>query len=170
MQIQDIKRVAVKDPEIGEDVQEFALRAKSVLGYNVLAEYKEKLASTRGGLLSALVALQIEILDYQQVKLYQLEKKHEAERAALPQFFEPSRYRWGRTPNFEWRQTELKKYGEPIPEFVLRKAVQLKETLPEVELFIEQLEEQKDPFLFVKLGEEEFYIEVWDEPRFEGRL
>lgn len=68
---------------------------------------------------------------------------------------------------FEWTNTEIKHYQQPIPEFVLNKALQIKEKVPNAQFFIEHLEEKYDPFLKVKHGNLDLYIEVWDEPKFE---
>ena len=72
-----------------------------------------------------------------------------------------------------WNKTTIKIYGEEgkeIPEYVLNKAIQVKYEVPEVEILIDEFTVVPDPFLFVKLGAESYYIEVWDEPKFEGRL
>lgn len=69
---------------------------------------------------------------------------------------------WGRTP--------IRYYTEEIPEFVLNKAIQIKKALPTVGVYVEHLVDQPDPFLVVASGGEEFYVEVWMEPGFEGRV
>lgn len=66
-----------------------------------------------------------------------------------------------------WTNTEIKNYQQPIPEFVLNKALQIKERVPSAQFFVEHLEEKHDPFLKVKHGNLDLYIEVWDEPKFE---
>lgn len=66
-----------------------------------------------------------------------------------------------------WTNTEIKNYQQPIPEFVLRKALQIKEKVPDAQFFVEHLEEKYDPFLKVKHGNLDLYIEVWNEPKFE---
>jgi len=77
----------------------------------------------------------------------------------------------------EWAATPLKSYSHPIPEFVLNKAVQIAEKLPKAQFVIEDLRVRQetrtrnfDPFLIVSLGEEQYYVEVWDEPKFETSL
>lgn len=70
-----------------------------------------------------------------------------------------------------WKVTPLKGYAEPVPEFVLLQAVKLKEVLPDVEFFVHQFVQNKkvlDPFLVVRHGDEEHFIAVWDEPKFEA--
>lgn len=69
-----------------------------------------------------------------------------------------------------WVRTGLKSYEQEIPEFVLNKAVQIKKELPDVNLYVEHLVHKPDPFLVAVLDGEEFYVEVWEEPGFEGRI
>jgi hypothetical protein len=77
-----------------------------------------------------------------------------------------------------WDKIEIDKYREPIPEFVINKAIQIKRRLPEVRIFVEHLSEHPDPFLVVAtkhpeyqyVYKEEFYVEVWEEPKFEGKI
>lgn len=56
------------------------------------------------------------------------------------------------------------KLGADVPEYVTRKAEAIKNEVPNVRMEVDGLEsttEQYDPFLVVKLGEEEYYVEVW---------
>lgn len=88
-----------------------------------------------------------------------------------------SDYRGKRT-TYSWRQHEISSYAGTIPEFVLHKAIQIKREVPDAALFVEQLYEQeerhiipnRDPFLVAKLGDECYYIEVWDEKEYEVKL
>ena len=66
-----------------------------------------------------------------------------------------------------WERVPLAEYPEEVPLYVLRKALAIKKRVPSAQFYIEQ--RAKDPFLIVKCGEEEHYIEVWREPRFESR-
>ncbi len=71
----------------------------------------------------------------------------------------------------EWKLVPLKGYERAVPEFAIQRAVQLKKELPTAEIFIDEYIAKKvDPFLVVKHGEEQFYIDVWDEPKFEAQL
>jgi len=96
---------------------------------------------------------------------------------------EPRARFWNRQKEWSWQRQTLRavyggriscSYYEPIPEFVLRKAVSIVEKLPQVELCVETLSNEDihdDPFLIAKFNhEEEFYIEVWNEAKFEGKL
>lgn len=67
-----------------------------------------------------------------------------------------------------WERVALAEYGEEVPLYVLRKAVEIKKRLSDAEFYIEQ--HAKDPFLIVRCGGEEHYVEVWQEPRFEAPL
>ena len=61
----------------------------------------------------------------------------------------------------------------PIPEFALATAVRVKESLPTAKLSIEILmaneRQLADPFLVMELAGQKFYLEVWNESKFEGR-
>ena len=67
-----------------------------------------------------------------------------------------------------WERVPLAGYQEDVPLHVLERAVAIKKQLPGAEFYVEQ--RAKDPFLIVKCDEEEYYVEVWQEPRFEARL
>lgn len=88
-----------------------------------------------------------------------------------------------------WWTYNLQGYPAAIPEFVLDKAVRIKEECPEAKFYIEHLvttidvkdaEEikerkdrvmrQQDPFLVVQTADERYYIEVWDEKEYEARM
>ncbi len=81
----------------------------------------------------------------------------------------------------EWKQLTLSRYesqGGTIPEYVLSKAIQIKQTIPEVELTVDHLFDRtetisrptRDPFLVATLGTESLYIDVWDEKEYEAKL
>jgi hypothetical protein len=83
-----------------------------------------------------------------------------------------SRYSRERT----WTMRELSLYSEPIPEFALQTAVDIKKAHPEVEFYVCTLEENRvvvDPFLVLRsrAGDEvrDYYLEVWNESKFCGR-
>jgi hypothetical protein len=67
-----------------------------------------------------------------------------------------------------WERVGLAEYQEAVPLYVLRKAIDIKKRVPDAEFYIEQ--RAKDPFLIVKHGGEEHYIEVWREPMFESAV
>jgi hypothetical protein len=66
-----------------------------------------------------------------------------------------------------WERVPLAQYPEEVPLYVLRMALAIKRRVPSAQFYIEQ--RARDPFLIVKCGEEEHYIEAWREPRFESR-
>ena len=78
----------------------------------------------------------------------------------------------------EWQTTLLSGYDGAVPEFVLSKAVEIKQECPQVSFSVEQLYETEqrierrdpDPFLVAHLGKESFYIDVWDEKEYESKL
>jgi hypothetical protein len=78
----------------------------------------------------------------------------------------------------KWDSSDLESYEGNVPEFVLAKAVQIKTALPDtlfaVEYLIEESQSRRrpepDPFLVAKLGNERYYIDVWNEKEYEARL
>lgn len=150
-------------------VEQTLVRAEAVLGYKPLERLKRELE--KKPLASALAKLDIDILEERAVLRYQLTRMHEAQRAALETLLlsDTTRRYWGWYSLPRWEERELSSYEEPIPEFVLNKAIQIKERLPEVTFEVEHLNESPDPFLKAKLNDEEYYIEAWEEPSFENR-
>lgn len=70
---------------------------------------------------------------------------------------------------WEWGVVSLRDYLPPVPEFALQRATEIKQQFPGTEFFIHQLGARRDPFLVVLNGSEEYFIAVWDEPRFDAR-
>jgi hypothetical protein len=64
-----------------------------------------------------------------------------------------------------WERVPLSEYPEDIPLYVLEKAVTIKKQLPGAQFYVEQ--RARDPFLIVKCDEEEYYVDLWQEPRFD---
>lgn len=72
-----------------------------------------------------------------------------------------------------WDDTSIESYERPIPEWVLRTAIQIKEEWPKSELVIEELRAKKrviDPFLWVRYKGVRLYVSVWNEPKFTGKM
>ena len=155
-------------------------------------EYKCKQVAPQIELAKALAELEIDILDPGSVARYK-------ERKLRSKSFSSILRTNGQTdsiPKFEWRKVSISEYPLPIPEFALRKAVQLKRLLPYAQFWIEELVEAKtahvdDPFLiveydglpsymrnrfpssndyYIQIKSIEYYIEVWNEPKFEATL
>jgi hypothetical protein len=68
-----------------------------------------------------------------------------------------------------WQVVPVSQYRKPIPEFALSKAVELKVAFPSAAFYVQELKEGPDPFLVMFYQNMVFYVEVWDEPEFEGR-
>jgi hypothetical protein len=81
-----------------------------------------------------------------------------------------------------WQLQDLASYNKPIPHFALSHMLEIHQELPTARFYVEELqatEEQintekrqplpPDPFLVVEYGSVRAYVDVWDEPRFEGR-
>ena len=172
----DIRREAV--PVVtgwGEDSLRIAREAEEVLGYSTLSQRQAK-TDEMPVLARALAELGIEILNKADVEKYKHEKQTEVARQKFEEWIsQPDRSNSFFSPN--WNQQDIGKYRKPIPEYVLNKAIQVKKAMPDVIIRVEHLEENPDPFLVVGtkhpdyqcLMAEEYYIEVWEEPKFEGR-
>lgn len=170
MNMTEIRRSVPKVPATSESTVTLAEDAASVLGYKVLQQTQKNPKATMGSLTFALAELAIEVLDPAGVKAYQGDHMKEVARRLFEEWLtDRSPYRTSfYCPN--WRETKIEEYGEPIPEFVLNKAVQIKKAVPECKIIVEYLDENPDPFLLVKLGDEKHCVEVWAEPKFEGKL
>lgn len=155
-------------------------KAETLLSYRVLKSDVTGSVATPvkdiGELGKALIVLEIEVLDAAHVVRYQHDMVRDLNQGFTDNLLMSGRINkyvtesWGYTAA-KWGATELSGYMEPIPEFVLSKAVQIKEKLPEVKLYVHHLNQPKlDPFLIAAFGNEVYFVEVWDEPKFEGRL
>lgn len=159
--------------EMDQDRLALATRAADLLGYHGLtADVTGQTAviTKQGKLSETLRTLDIEVLDTATVIDYQLD---EVRRLTREHILEDNFDDWttGYFSAAQWQHTKLAEYARPVPEFVLEKAVRIKEALPQVEFYIQHLSDPKsDPFLIAAIGKEIYYIEAWDEPRFEGRL
>lgn len=78
-----------------------------------------------------------------------------------------------------WERTTIGTYDGFIPPHILQKACEIKHELPSAQITIDRQmtkdtrwynpKPAPDPFLVAKLGNEEFYIDVWNEPEFERK-
>jgi hypothetical protein len=139
-------------------------KAASLLGYTKL----QKEIKTPGRLGMALLELEIQPLVKSTVVAYK-EKRLDRERRK----YEKENMYGNRYTQVLWKEQSLEGYKEEVPEFVLNKAVQIAEKVPGTKFFVEELKvvtKTVDPFLIARHGGEEYYIEVWDEPKFEGKL
>ncbi len=68
---------------------------------------------------------------------------------------------------------ELKEYRKPVPEFAIARAIELKRELPQAYFYVDELAGGTyitlDPFMVLGYGGNLYYIDVWNEPKFEGR-
>lgn len=143
------------DEPLSEERKTLAVKASKLLGYKTLertipqSEVNEVFAS-----------LGFTPLNTDQVHRYErwYRKRHSGH------------FGWERVA---WKIVPLHNYADPIPEFVLSRAVELKEKLPAAEFYVEFPEREErvlpDPFLVMIYKGSSYFIEVWDEPKFEGR-
>lgn len=132
------------------DRRRLANRARKLLGYEHYASRIEKDDENRRRDCQAALALAklgIDPLDDVKVQAYKVSKA-------------------AQTMSY-WTSTALESYDYPVPEFVLLRACELKEELPLAKFEVEYM--RVDPFLVMVYGSKRYYIDVWDEPKFEGR-
>jgi len=164
--------------------------AKAILGYDVLAKRMEKiLVTTETTLLRmTLQSLELSVLNERDVLRYQKEQliarttelaQAWMDEVAKAEFDSCVQNGFSTFTGPNWRLTTIHEYRLPVPEFILAKAVQIKEKMPECAIYIEHLDDHPDPFLVVGASksayswqkpEEHYYLDVWAEPKFEGRL
>ena len=174
MKLPDPKRITraipmVMDERSNPQLAELGKMALAVLGYERLFEE----TATQTTLDRILQELEIEILNESEVQAYKKdrikalnsgkEKIEETDDDDEEDDEEEVR-------RYVWSATSFQNYNKPIPEFVLAKAIQLKQALPQVSLTIHHVTRDLDPFLVASFGGVTHYIEVWNEPKFEGRL
>jgi hypothetical protein len=75
----------------------------------------------------------------------------------------------------EWKTAYLEQYSGNVPEHALQKALEIKRAVPAVRFLVEYLQDSMehsdpDPFLVAVLGNERYYIEVWDEKEYERTM
>lgn len=78
----------------------------------------------------------------------------------------------------QWRQTTINMYYGTVPEFALDRAIRIKSLVPEATVGIDYLvcanehkeRPMRDPFLYVELGNELYYVDVWNEREYEAKL
>lgn len=77
-----------------------------------------------------------------------------------------------------WEQCHLRNYDGNVPEFALDRALRIMEACPTAQLYVDALIEKqdhrekplRDPFLFVRLDAEVYYVDVWNEKEYEAKL
>ena len=77
---------------------------------------------------------------------------------------------------YSWHTIELRKYKREIPAFVLARALQIQKAMNAMHIAgtfevheLSYRSEYIDPFLVLCVGKHKLYLDVWDEPKFEGR-
>jgi hypothetical protein len=87
----------------------------------------------------------------------------------------------GKKTIWRWQTASLVSYGGIVPDFVLNKALQIRDAYPDAQFMVTYLAEREekepktlrvdpDPFLVVFNGKETYYLDVWDERDFEHTL
>src|SRR4029077_1004367 len=119
-----------------------ATRAKDLLGYGgLVSEMTGDMGarSKEGKLTLTLRSMQLEVPDLNRVIDYQMQELVRVTREKISE--ELSQWTHGYFLEAGWARTDLASYKQPIPEFVLDKALRLKEALPEVRFSVQHLQE-----------------------------
>ena len=142
--------------------EEILFHAANDIGYRFASHCLElKLA------FSVLKKLDIEPLNSESVELYKKEEKRKRS------WFAPDR---------DWYIYSIENYDLAVPAFALSRALEIKQEMPSAQFFVETCLVVKDPFLILSSGVSinkrggpnndlpwKIYLDVWDEPKFEGR-
>jgi hypothetical protein len=174
-----LKRAPVLIGAPAEKIEKLAISAKLVLGYHRLAD----LITTPKRLITVLRELEIEPYTQSTVEAYKVSKVQEV-RAEIARRKEKNSQRFRSSLRATWKRTDIDRYKRIVPEFALRKAVMIKEACPDAVIEVDALVIERvrtydshasstsdpDPFLVASLGAERYYIEVWDEKKFEDKL
>ncbi|MFB3917305.1 MAG: hypothetical protein ACE14M_11285 [Terriglobales bacterium] len=151
-----------------------ALKAEALLGYSRL---RLRLEIPPTSLMRALEDLDLEPFRTDDVARYKKSKARDVTEQAWAEFHERAHVDphgagmiIGSFVSARWRTVPLSRYEGEIPEYVLSRAIEIKEKIPQAEFYVDYLSVEKryDPFLIVACGRERFYVDVWDEPDFEN--
>lgn len=183
MNMTEIRKESLSCVEVDNiAMSELAQSAKEILGYSVLAILTEKKEiANLTELQLVLKSLDLDILNEDDVKKYKKIKLIEGTVVKFKEWLDQAKSKEEDARQFtgeDWYEQEIDKYDLPIPEFVLAKAIQIKQAFPLGVICIESLRGDPDPFLSVKVVDsqyswrtkERYYIEVWDEPKFTGKI
>ena len=166
MQMTDIPRIKLvaHAETLGADMLD---ECAALLGYR-----RPDGNTVTGTLRRALTELDIDILDGRSVEKYMMEKLVAANLAEQQAHHADPNWNSSLESGFHfllshtWNGVPMEAYRGVIPDYVIRKAVQIKKRVPEAEFIIHHL--AKDPFLAVRVKMsdyryEAYYVEVWDE-------
>lgn len=186
MKMLEIRREVVDLPDESELAVVLADEAETVLGYSLMKESITKAdGEDKKELSRTLRSLDISILKMSDVLEYQLEQLHELTASLCEKWIARNEgvATWDRFQGPAWVMTKIEEYKQPIPSFVINKAVQIKRAMPDCGIFISHLEQHPDPFLIVRSTREKTYswgtadekieeyaVDVWAEPKFEARM
>lgn len=154
--VSSIRRIPVPVITASDEMKSLATDALELFGYGTLTG---KIMTPLG---NKLRELDIDVLDKDTVDKY------------MKSMTKDTKMEWGWAPLDEFSNKAYgggrSLYTKPIPQFVLHKAIQIKKAVPEATFFIRELGDNPDPFLWVGIKNfDSYFIEVWDEPKFEGR-
>lgn len=182
MEMTAIKRESAPAPSLNDESIALGQKAEEVLGYSALKKANSACVETAElQLAHGLKVIGVEILNLADVKRYQFEHMRDVAKRKFAEWLNSSDLNTFYCP--AWGLSKISEYREPVPQFVLNKAIQIKEAVPQCDIFIEYLNESPDPFLVAQIRKEKiydwgkchevvesYYVEVWDEPKFESTL
>lgn len=68
-----------------------------------------------------------------------------------------------------WARAPLAEFTGMVPEFAIQRALDIKTECPGATFMVDSLVTRPDPFLIAVLGDEQFVVDVWDEPDFHAK-
>lgn len=163
----NLKRYSLSAETLADDLTaQLAIEAEELIGYSLL---RRKLKIV-GPLTRCLAALGVEPLEESAVKQYMQEMIvfHRAEmKRALT---------WRTVSRMKWVEVSIRsccERGIEIPEFALARCTQIAKAMQAGDLAVDFTVEKLmdvDPFMKVEASDESFYLDVWDESKFEAAL
>lgn len=142
---------------------DLAERAQRRLGYSALSmRIRDASAkvNSEAQVLAAFTKVGCDPLDPKKVEAYKEERLKVLNKGKDP----------NRESVYHWDSLELRYYHQPVPEFALSRALELSEALPGASFYVEHTTDaHPDPFMVMYYQGMKFYVDVWDEPSFEGR-
>jgi hypothetical protein len=179
--LEEAQVLIITDPD--DVTKELAAEAEAVLGYLPL---RDKVDPRMTALARVLEKLEIEVLNQEQVDKYKEQvvndvtaglrkarrKRATDDRSESEEDADSSSDEYDEElDELSWEMQKLSDYKHPVPAHVLSKAIEIKKAFPRVEFYVDEIivRRKPDPFLVAKYNKETYYIEVWNEPTFEGR-
>lgn len=165
-----------RGPLVTEDVAKMT-DEKMLRDIDTLLGYKPVGEAVRLQTVAAIFKkLDIEPFDSEKVDKYKTQMRQRHSRTRTDSYGDIHRTR------ASWDEIALTQYKKPVPAFALLRAMQVARELKKASIkhqfvveelksttSVEKRERNLDPFMVLHVDNQVFYLDVWDEPKFEGR-